>query len=208
MLFRYKIFVVLLFVPVFLRAEEGMNGKIRQYRDVMWLENSWAGSVNPVSIAKVPLESLFGLRVKYGLLDGNFRQVDEAEKENDLQVSIFGIKKLNKMVFEGNIGYYNQIQYDRKWNSTLFISPQNPFILADSIAGKFNLEKFVLHGGFAWNLSSRVNVGLRADYEVGSVADQTDPRPDTKSMRFGLTPGIAFRLSEQFSLGMSVKIGL
>lgn len=208
MLFRYKIFVVLLFVPVFLCAEEGMDGKIRQYRDVMWLENSWAGSVNPVSMAKVPLESLFGLRVEYDLSDGNFRQVDEAEKENDLQVSIFGIKKLNKMVFEGNMGYYNQVQYDRKWNSTLFISPQNPFILADSIAGKFNLEKFVLHGGFSWNLSSRVSVGLRADYEAGSAADQTDPRPDTKSMRFGLTPGVAFRLSEQFSLGISAKIGL
>ena len=209
MLFKYKIPVLLLLIiPLSLRAEEKRDGKLRQYQDVMWLENIRYGSTNPVSISAIPLNSLFGLGVNYSLEDGSFRNVDDPRKESDLQVNIFGIKKLKKIAFEGNIGYYNQIQRDRKWNSTLFISPGNPFILGDSVAGKFNVEKFILEGGFSLPVSSRIRVGIRAGYEAGSSADQTDPRPDTKSMRFGLNPGIDLRLGKEFTLGISARVGL
>lgn len=208
MLLKYKIPVLLFMLfPLSLWAEGEPDGKLRQYRDVMWLENIRFGSTNPVSISDIPFNSLFGLGVGYSLEDGGFRNVDAPRKENDLQVNIFGVKQLKKIAFEGGISYYNEVQRDRKWNSTLFISSRNPFILADSIAGKFNVEKFLLEGGFSLPVSSRVRLGLRAEYEAGSSADQTDPRPDTKSMRFGLTPGADVRLGKEFTLGISARIG-
>lgn len=42
---------------------------------------------------------------------------------------------------------------------------------------------------------------------MGSLADQTDPRPKTKGMQFALNPGVNYQISPSIALGISGHIG-
>lgn len=173
------------------------------YRDALYLGNIYSGSTNPVAISHAPFLSVADIGIKYHFEDGDFRAKDQTGKETGFDVSMWGIKKFNRISFEGGISYYNDVQRDKSWNTTLFIAPSNPFILADSVASRYNVERFNLNGGFAYEISPMVKLGLRAFYEVGSSADQTDPRPDTKAMKFRINPGFTFSLSRYWELGIS-----
>lgn len=50
-----------------------------------------------------------------------------------------------------------------------------------------------------------MHIGLRADYRVGSTANQTDPRPNVDGMRFYLNPGVDYQLG-QFTIGLSGRM--
>ena len=119
---------------------------------------------------------------------------------------MYGVRKLNKIAFEGGMSYRNIRQEEKKWNSTLFVDRDNPFVLGDSLAGDFTVETFHLFGGFALAVSSRWQAALRVVYDAGSSADESDPRPDTKAMKFLLNPGVNY-VAGNWTLGASAGIG-
>lgn len=177
------------------------------FQDKLYLGNVMQGSQNPISINYSPINNLADFKVEYSNVSGDLKLIDQANTENWWNASIFGIKKFDKLSFEGGISYNNGSLNEKCWNNTLFVSKGNPYIIGDSIKSKFSPEIYNLFGTVAYQISNRWTIGLRAIYNVGSSANQSDPRPDIKGMRFTLNPGAEYALNNKLSIGLSARLG-
>lgn len=187
-----------------LHAQEATD--LRAYEDQLYLGNIFYGSQNPTSVTHTPLQSFGDFQINYNYQNGDLKLIDDAKNEQWWNGTIYGIKKFERVSFEGGITYNNGSLNERRWNNTLFIADQNPYIIADSIKSKFSTEKFSLHGAASYILNDKINIALRAKYDVGSSATQNDPRPEIKGMRFNLNPGVEYKLN-YFTIGLSANIG-
>jgi len=209
MLYRKRSLSFALFALTYLTVSAQQGSDFEQkvsYSDFLYLNNIERESQNPTSILRNTLD-VSDIQLNYNYGKGNFHAIDAAKTEKDFDFLLYGIKKINKIAFEGGIQYFNENQNDKKWNSTLFVAKDNPFILCDSINSNFSTEKFCLNGGFAYEINDRLNAGLRVNYLVGSSANQTDPRPETNGMKFQVNPGIDYSLGSSFKIGLSGVVG-
>lgn len=196
--------ILALSLSCFCQAQDRKDS-LRIYQDVLYLGNIQYGSNNPTAISDSPLCYVTDININFLRSSGNFRLMDQPSHEHWWNGSLFGIQRIGRITFLGNLNYENGKQTDRKWNSTLFIANDNPFIVADSLTGNYNVEKFKLNGGLSYEINAHWRTGMRAIYEVGRSADQTDPRPDIKGMRFLLNPGVDYRLGN-FRIGASAGV--
>lgn len=172
------------------------------YEDRQYLHDMYHDSRNPVSIAN-SLWDIADFTLGYEHKQGSFHKINEGKNENLWNVGIQGTKKIGKMSFAGGVIYRNEKTGNRKWSNSLYIAGDNPFFIADSIASDYTAEKFRLHGGMSYKLSDKWQLALRAGYDVGNMADQTDPRPKTKGMRFHADAGFSYKINSTFSIGTS-----
>lgn len=213
-MFKYKraIILILAILPMIAAAQKSQKEEaalaVRQYSDYLYLHNSAYGSINPTFISGMPMKQLADLAVSYGAGKGAFHNLDKSGDIRDLSVDVYGLKKLRRVSFEGGISYLNRTENNRKWNATLYQADRNPFILADSVASDYSVEKFKLDGRFSWEAASFMRFGINAFYEVGASSDQTDPRPDTRGMRFTVNPGLDFTVSKYIRIGATGGVRL
>lgn len=193
---------ILLSLPAVGQQPDSLLVKKTVYRDYLFLHNLYRGSQNPTSISREALPDVADVRAGYRFEDGSYRAPDAGNIQKTFDFSFYGIKKLEKVSFEGELSYSNISDRGRRWNSSMFVATANPFVIADSISANFGTEKFHLNGGFSYEATPDFHVGLRADYQVGSTANQTDPRPETDGMRFRLNPGADYRFGA-FTAGLS-----
>ncbi len=175
------------------------------YKDAFYLGNMLYGSANPTSLSNSPYD-VMDFNFHHQRANGDFHLIDEGGKEQGWIVGMEGIRRINKLSFDGGIGYQNLAADDKKWNSSLYVDPENPYILADSIIGDNTAEKFKIYGGMSYQINPRWRAAIRVSYDVGVLADQTDPRPETQGMIFGVNPGVDFRINDSFTIGVSGKL--
>lgn len=206
MSFGYKLFL-LSFFPCYCIAQTDAGWESKAlYKDHLYLNRLLHDSHNSVSISDAPAD-VTDFEVRYTSEQGDYKRIDQGRRETIRTGRIYGIRKTGRLAFEGEIEYTNRMQAGKKWSNTLFISGGNPFFIADSIAGDQGVECFTLAGSLSYAATSRLRAALRAEYRVGTLADQADPRPLTQGMRFGLNPGLDYRLSSSLSLGVSAGVG-
>lgn len=210
-----KIFTTLLcsslLFPVLANAATEDNntlGQQIQYTDYNYLHNVEAGALNPVSISDIPIRDITVITAGYNLKHGKYHNVDQSNRINGFNLDVYGIARLDKISFEGEVGYFNYKEHDRCWNSTLYQNKLNPFILGDDQPSTYKIDRFVINGRFAYKLSSRARLGFNADYNVGVMSDEADPRVETKGMRFIINPGIDFDVTDNFTLGATGGLNL
>ncbi|MCH4182841.1 MAG: hypothetical protein LKF48_06755 [Prevotella sp.] len=175
------------------------------YQEINFLHNLYYGSSNPVSLTFNTVQTLTSVNINTHRLTGKLRAVDAAERHNDFSADISGLKRAGHFFLSGGITYLNAKDDHHKWNSTLMLSPINPFIIGDSISSDVSLEQFSLFMGAAYSFNRRISVALRMKYKTGSSSDQTDPRPKTNSMHFIVNPGFWYRLSMHHNVGVSLN---
>lgn len=189
-----------------LRAQQ--KEQLPVYREAELSGNLYSDSHTPAALWFSPVGEVLDFHMDYDMRRGDLHDVDESSKINGFGAGIAGQQRFDKVVCYGSIGYNDAKEYARRWNSTLQIADDNPFILGDSIPADFNIQRFNLTGTVAWNPAERVILALRLDYDTASSANQTDPRPKTDGMHFVVTPGIHYRLGGGFSLGLSGSFDL
>lgn len=182
--------------------------ELPDYKDIIYLKNIYADGSNPCSFSFTPIRDYLNISLSSDFDRGSYHAVDGSDKTNNLGFDISGMTTVNQISCYGSLSYLNQKAYERRWNSTLFIAEENPFILGDSIQSDFNTEKFHLQGGVSFQPVARLFAALDLQYMVGSSANQTDPRPKTDGMHFIIKPGILYQCSESFSLGVSGSFDL
>ena len=180
------------------------------YGQELFLQNMMFNSSNPVSISYNPYSSLNSVDGSYSRQEGSFKPVDGAGNSNLVDFNIYGTKKVNKISFEGSLQYSIHDLNNSRWGNTVLTSTKNPFIIADSliydsIPNDQNREIFNLNGGFSWQTTDRLSLGLRANYKVSSKADQADPRFEAHGARVSVNPGMEYKLSDKFRLGLSLS---
>lgn len=204
----YLIFTSIAFSAFASTGNEGDDKREEHlfHKELNFLGNLYQGTANPVRLSYNRVNTLTEASVDWNYRHGDFHKVDEAMRHSDFKVDISGLQHFGKLDLSGTIRYTNSTDYDHRWNSTLFLTPTNPFVLADSIPSDVSTEQFLLKAGSAYQFSSRIRGGLELEYLTGSAADQTDPRPKTNSMRFGVRPGVEFRPSAWHAFGLSGKV--
>ena len=192
---------LLLFGGETLRAQQ--KAQLPVYREVERSGNLYSRSHNPSALWFSPVGNLLDFHADYDIRRGDLHDVDESSKINAFRVGISGQQRFDKVICSGSIAYNDGKEYARRWNSTLQVADDNPFILGDSIPSDFNTQRFNLSGTVAYKPLERLILALRLDYDTGSSANQTDPRPKTDGMHFVITPGVQYLMGGGFSLGLS-----
>ncbi|MDR1357706.1 MAG: hypothetical protein LBJ58_08570 [Tannerellaceae bacterium] len=206
MLPGYKLFIISLLPCCCLAQADAQWEAKALYKELLYLDHPLYGSRNPVAISEAPAD-ITVFDAAYSSASGNYKLIHEGRRQEGRTGSIYGIKKLGKLSFEGSIEYNNETLAGKQWANYLYVSENNPFIISDSIPSDYGVEKFKLNGGFSYEIAPQWSAAMRATYDAGTLADQTDPRPSTKGMRFILNPGVIFRPSETFAAGISAEIG-
>ena len=192
---------LLLFGGGTLRAQH--KAQLPVYQEIERSGNLYSRSHNPSALWFSPVGNLLDFHADYDIRRGDLHDVDESSKINAFGVGISGQQRFNKVICSGSIAYNDGKEYARRWNSTLQIADDNPFILGDSIPSDFNTQRFNLSGTVAYKPLERLILALKLDYNTGSSANQTDPRPKTDGMHFVITPGVQYLMGGGFSLGLS-----
>ncbi len=178
------------------------------YKEYNYIDNLYQGMSTPVGLAYNRVGTVTDASVFGHFERGAFHQVDAGSKNNSLNASLYGLQRFKKLSLEGQIGYVNCKDYNRKWNSTLFLTRSNPFVIGDSIASDVTTELFNMSVGAAYEWNPLFVGAIKLAYKVGSSADQTDPRPKVNSSRFVINPGVELRLGSAHRLGFSATLAL
>ena len=165
-------------------------------------------SINPTRLAYNRLQTTGEAVVSYDLTRGDFHNVGAAGNVNDINVQLGGLRHFDRVDLSGYLRYINTSYKNQEWNSTLFLNPDNPFVLADSVASDGNAETFTMGAALSYRFSPKIKGGLGAGLIVGSMSDQTDPRPKTNTSRFNITAGADAMLSQAWTLGLAARIEL
>lgn len=189
-------------------AVSGSQPQKVDYEQELYLQNISFGAANPVSIASNPYTVINSFDGSYSRVKGEFKPVDGASDANLMDFNIYGTKKMEKISFEGSLQYGIHDLNKSRWGNAVLLSDKNPFIIADSLVydsvpNNHDREIFNLNGGFAWKTTDRLTLALRANYKVGSNADQSDPRFEAHGARVTINPGVEYKLGPNLALGLS-----
>lgn len=170
------------------------------------LFNTRYSSINPTRLAYNRLQETGEAMLDYDMTRGGFHDIGTPRHIDNLRVMIGGLKHFDKVDLAGHLRYVNTSYDDQTWNSTLLLNPNNPFVLADSVASDGNTERFDMGATLSLKLSEKIKAGLGASLIVGSMSDQTDPRPKSNTSRFSLTAGADATLTNSWTLGAAASV--
>ncbi len=189
------------------------NVRLPLFEELNRIGNVGRYSQNPTAIYDNPVGDMVRIDLGYGLSRGDFHDIDESSRTGAFDARVKGAHRFGKVDCFGSISYRYGRQNDRRWNSTMYITDSNPFILADSVRSDFRVEEFDLRGGVSYTPIDRLSLGLNLRYLTGSSANQTDPRPKTDAMHLVVNPGVTYRFNDRhgfgrFMLGLSADIDI
>lgn len=178
------------------------------YQELNRLENMYEGTENPVAFSYNRVQNIADAQVGAYLNNGGLHAIDEGRKGQTYAASINGLQRFGKLSVSGFFEYRNAKDYDVKWNSTLFVTPTNPFILGDHVESTANSEIFRMSAAVSYQFNRHLTGALSLRYKTGSRSDQTDPRPKTDAMHFVVNPGVEYRINPVHSLGAAFTADL
>lgn len=176
-------------------------GQTWQETDLNSTANIRYQSSNPTRLSYNRLNNFSAAVIGYQLQKGGFHDVTHSGKKGDLDVSVGGLHRVGKADLSGHISYRNTNEKSHKWNSTLWLNPNNDFILADSLASNVTTEAFDMDAEASFRLSKVLKAGLGLGLKVGSRSDQTDPRPKTNTSIIPIRVGVDYTLAKAWAVG-------
>lgn len=160
-------------------------------------------SPNPVRLNYNAVQTYGAGMVDYAIGRGSFHAPDRSGKVNNLGVYVGGLKHIGAVDLSGYIRYTNRQNRDQRWNSTLGLRADNPLTVGDSVKSHQTIEQFDMNAAAAWTITPSWRAGLSIGLTTGSLSDQTDPRPETKTSILPITAGAEYRLNDYVALGLS-----
>lgn len=161
-------------------------------------------STNPTRIAEHTQKGYAVAHVGYAQGQGGFHAVDASGKTHQWTAMLEGARQVGKFDVQGHLRYQHYTEAQQRWNSTLWQSPRNPFVLSDSVGGDVTTEAFDMQAIAVYTHSPRWRMGVEVGLRTGNRADQTDPRPRTATAIIPLMAGVEYQAGKAWSLGMMV----
>lgn len=185
------------------QAQQPADSALQQarYNEINALNNVQAYSLNPVRLTRNVLRNVGQGTFDFNYEYGDFRKVDGTKHQTDFGVNIEGLRQLGKFDVSGHINYRNYKLRDHRWNNTLFLTEDNPFVFADSIQSEADLEQFDLGTSDAWRINDRLTLGIDANLLIGEFSDQADPRPKTDASIVKIRPALEWKLNDTWQIG-------
>lgn len=103
----------------------------------------------------------------------------------------------------GSAAYHNGKQRDLRWNETSDLDLVYPYVLADSVGGDINLERYRFSGGYA-DRKGRWGWGATLGYEAGLYYRNVDPRPRNVTGKLDIAAGVTYSAGRGYVAGLSL----
>ncbi len=140
-------------------------------------------------------------------INGNYKRPMEAEATNLLSIHLGGFKKVNEWSYKTSFSYIKQYDKEIAWSGVADAYEGNPFIWADSSVGNWERDHINASISVAAPLVfKKLQTGLTVDYQIGSGARISEPKPFYRKRKIALQPGINWILSPKKSFGITGKI--
>lgn len=178
------------------------------YEKINFIGNLYHHTSNPVRLSHNRIRSVADATVGFRFSRGDFHDICQGARNTGLGVSISGLQNFGKTDVSGSISYHNTKDFGCRWNSTLFLTGSNPFILGDAISSDMLTERFVMSAAASHRITDRLTGALHMEYNTGSLSDQTDPRAKTSAIRFIVTPGVEYRLNQTHTIGLTGNVNI
>ena len=164
------------------------------------------GSSNPTRIVYNSVRDFAVATVDYSLTRGDFHAIDASGRAHCLGAYVGGLRHIAGFDIGGHLSYRNRQDNDQRWNSTLWLMADNPFIICDSVSGDATTEEYELAATAAYAFSDKWHAAIEIGLRTGSRADQTDPRPRSATSILPITVGADYRLADSWTIGIAAGV--
>lgn len=139
-------------------------------------------------------------------ISGNFVRPMEAASSNALGIETGGIKRFNGWIFKTLFNYKKQYDTQIAWSGVNNAYEGNPFVWADSSNGNWERDQIKASINVASPLIfKKLTAGLSIDYDIGSGARLTEPKPFYRQRYIALQPGFQWQLTPTKTFGVAGK---
>lgn len=128
------------------------------------------------------------------------QQLGNGSKGLTVEARSFQKLKPNRFVW-GNASYQNLKTGSVKWNETLDYERIAPYITADSVGGKLNLERYQFAGGYLQNMN-RWTVAGQISYSAQMGYRSKDPRMKSTTSDLRVNAGVNYKVFREYEVGI------
>lgn len=104
----------------------------------------------------------------------------------------------------GGASYHNGKTADQRWCEASDYHLVYPYVTADSVGGRLNMERYAFDGGWAGRYD-RWALGASLSYVAGHYYRSVDPRPRNVTGTLDLGVGAAYRFATDYVAGLSAN---
>ncbi|ODS85962.1 MAG: hypothetical protein ABS46_01575 [Cytophagaceae bacterium SCN 52-12] len=137
-----------------------------------------------------------------GFVSGDFKRPMEASSSSAYTLATGGIKTIGRYRFLADFSYRKTYDKRLAWSAVQDPYEGNPFIWADSSSGDWDRDHIYATAGMATLLRPSLRAGIKADYNTGSGARTSEPKPFYRIRNISLAPGLVWNITPSDELGV------
>ncbi|MDR2234914.1 MAG: hypothetical protein LBE92_02210 [Chryseobacterium sp.] len=128
------------------------------------------------------------------------RQLGNGDKGLSVEAGSFQKLKPNRYVW-GSASYQNIKTGSVQWNETLDYERNAPYITADSVGGKLNVERYQFAGGYLQKMN-RWTVAGQVSYSAQLGSRSKDPRLESTTSDLRINAGVNYKVFREYEAGI------
>ena len=130
--------------------------------------------------------------------------IQHGNKDHTLAFDAKTYMKYKNSTLWGEAFYNNGRIKGVNWNETSEPQVVQPYLLADSVGGNMNVERYSFMGGWA-RYNGRLALGASIGYTAGLYYRNVDPRPRNVTACLDIQAGIGYNVWNSYVLGASLN---
>lgn len=155
----------------------------------------------------IPYEGLGTAELSFQHFNGGLKPVQQADAVNDFKFKSYGAKKLKRFTLAGGFTYNRKLTDSVRWNHKSKLNENSPFYFGSQAATNYDHISYQLDALANYRASDKINVGLGADYYVGSSFSSNDPRGKLEPFKLSLKANANVQIANNQYLNGSVNWG-
>lgn len=206
-MFFKKIYYIVLFIGGALCSANLFAQQVDSaFADINYLrkQNAWLSAENVAGLKHFSLPKISTAHLFIDKANGGFKNYHQSDNSYQHGLNAQSIYRLNsKVVFSGLVAYHHF--KGKNMGGSAFIDPyQSPFNIVevdDGNKGDKQQETYQLMGGISGQLSQKLAIGGKIDYQTANFAKMKDLRHTNKLLDMDLSVGVLYQLNSRTEIG-------
>ena len=172
--------------------------------ELLKAKSLWFNTTNGAGLTLDKMYNFSSVDFTYQLKSGEFKKVQDGDRERLLGVSTEGGRKLGTGYAWGKFSFNNEMQRNTQFNTTMLDPGRGmPFYPVDPNISDWKKQDYTLEMKVASQpLWERVILGIQGEYFASTGAKQVDPRSETYFYHINIKPGFVALFSNH-ALGLN-----
>jgi hypothetical protein len=160
--------------------------------ELLKAKSLWFNTTNGAGLTLDKMYNFSSVDFTYQLKSGDFKKLQDGDKERLLGVSTEGGQKLGTGYAWGKFSFNNEMQRNTQFNTTMLDPARGmPFYPVDPNISDWKKQDYRLEMKVASQpLWDRVILGIQGEYFANTGAKQVDPRAETYFYHINIKPGL------------------